>query len=81
MHPFLDLKNIPDDQLLDRLNKARTYLHFQSSMGHLPTVHSISDVINSLEEEIRERNYKRIHEGKHPENIKSHIELGNIDNL
>jgi hypothetical protein len=81
MHPFLDVSKLSDEEIIERLGKAYIYMNAQVFLGHNPTVHSIKEVIQSLEDErdIRMRRtmdeeYKR----KFPENNKP-IELGKLE--
>ena len=58
MHPFLDLQNMTDEQILSRLGKAYSIMAYQTSLGHDSTVHSIREVITSLENEKNSRSQK-----------------------
>lgn len=58
-HPFIDLKKLPDEELLDRLKKATSFMHYEISMGRTTTVESIRQVIVALEEERRSRQIDR----------------------
>jgi hypothetical protein len=51
MHPFLDVSKLSDEVILERLGRAYTYMNHQTMMGHNPTVQSIKEVIQSLEDE------------------------------
>lgn len=51
MHPFIDATNLTDEEIIERLGKAYSYMNYQVSLGHNPTVRSIKDVIQSLEDE------------------------------
>lgn len=57
MHPLYNTKDLTDDQLLDKLQKAYEYLSMQSSLGHTDTVESIQSVIDQLEAEKENRYY------------------------
>ena len=71
MHPFLDLKDISDDQLLEKIQKCQRSMAYQQSLGHTDTVKSIEQVLDSLlieqqtrlqnamEEEINKKNPTR----------------------
>jgi len=81
MHPFLDVRKLTDEEIIERLGKAYTYMNAQVSLGHNPTVFSIKEVIQSLEDERRERMQNRMDDEfkkKYPEDLKP-IELGKID--
>lgn len=58
MHPLYDTKDLTDDQLLEKLQKAYSYMAMQSSLGHTDTVESIQTVIDQLETEKEDRIYK-----------------------
>lgn len=58
-HPFIDLKKLPDEELLDRLKKATSFMNYEISMGRTTTVESIRQVIVALEEERRSRQIDR----------------------
>lgn len=57
MHPFLDVKKLTDDEILTRLGKAYQYMNVQAALGHTPTVISIQEVIQSLEDERQSRQF------------------------
>lgn len=54
-HPFLDLKKLSDEEILDKLKTANSFMNYQISMGRTITVESIKQVIEALEEERRTR--------------------------
>jgi hypothetical protein len=81
MHPFLDVSKLTDEEIIERLGKAYVYMNAQVSLGHNPTVFSIKEVIQSLEDERRLRMQNRMDDEfkkKYPEDLKP-IELGKID--
>ena len=81
MHPFLDVSKLTDEQIIERLGKAYTYMNSQIGLGHDPTVHSIKEVIQSLEDERRERqkrNSDEEYKKKYPDANKP-LELGKLD--
>ena len=81
MYPFLELTNLTDEQLLDKISKAQSYLRMQTGLGHVPTVNSISDLITALEIEYRSRQEKIITEAskkKNPDVLKS-LNIGYLD--
>lgn len=81
MHPFLDVSKLTDEQIIERLGKAYAYMNYQVALGHSPTVHSIKEVIQSLEDERNMRMQKLMdseHSKKYPESQKP-IELGKVD--
>lgn len=88
MHPFLDVTKLTDEEIIDRLGKAYTYMNYQVSLGHNPTVQSIKEIIKTLEDERKDRlnrtmdeEYKKkypdatapIDLGKLEENIRKHL--------
>jgi hypothetical protein len=81
MHPFLDVSKLTDEEIIERLGKAYTYMNAQISLGHNPTVFSIKEVIQSLEDERRLRMQTRMDDEfkkKYPDDMKP-IELGSIN--
>lgn len=81
MHPFLDLNKLTDEDIVDRLGKAYTFMNAQTALGHNATVHSIREVIQSLEDERQNRMQKMMDEEykrKNPDD-KSIIELGKLE--
>lgn len=81
MHPFLDVSKLTDDEILERLGKAYTYMNAQVALGHNPTVHSIKEVIQSLENERNDRFAKKSEEEykkKFPDK-NTPIELGKLE--
>lgn len=83
MHPFLDPKTLTDEQILEKLGKAYEYMHYQESLGHVPTVKSIKEVIDALEDERNMRMAKITEEEskkKNPNGL-SPIDIGVTDKV
>jgi hypothetical protein len=81
MHPFLDVSKLSDEEIIERLGKAYVYMNAQVSLGHGPTVHSIKEVIQSLENERRDRLEKNMdteQKKKYPDSGKP-IEIGKLE--
>jgi hypothetical protein len=81
MHPFLDTTKLTDEEILERLSKAYSFLSNQTMLGHNPTVVSIKEVIKSLEDERAGRMVKSQDEDfkrKYP-NSQKPIELGKLE--
>lgn len=81
MHPFLDVSKLTDEEIIERLGKAYTYMNAQVALGHAPTVHSIKEVIQSLENERKSRMQKTMDEEykrKYP-TANNPIELGKLE--
>ncbi len=81
MHPFLDVSKLPDEEIIERLGRAYTYMNAQKILGHTPAVLSIQDVIQSLEDERFSRMQKLIDtefKRKFPDADKP-IELGKLE--
>lgn len=81
MHPFLDVSKLTDEEITERLGKAYIYMNTQVALGHNPTVYSIKEVIQSLEDERRKRMIRNADEEynrKFPESNKP-IELGKLE--
>lgn len=81
MHPFLDVSKLTDEEITERLGRAYIYMNAQVALGHNPTVHSIKEVIQSLEDERRQRMTKNAddeYRRKFPESNKP-IELGKLE--
>lgn len=81
MHPFLDVSKLSDEEITERLGKAYIYMNAQVALGHNPTVYSIKEVIQSLEDERRKRMIRNADEEynrKFPESNKP-IELGKLE--
>jgi hypothetical protein len=83
MHPFLDVSKLTDEEILTRLGKAYTYMNQQVGLGHVPTVASIKEVIQSLEDERVSRMDKMIETENKKKTPNAHepIELGKIDKV
>lgn len=81
MHPFLDVSKLTDDEILERLGKAYSYMNYQTALGHTPTVLSIKDIIQSLEDERHKRMHKLMDEEQKRKQPDAHkpIELGKIE--
>ena len=81
MHPFLDASRLTDEEIIERLGKAYTYMNAQVSLGHNPTVFSIKEVIQSLEDERHDRQQRNMDEEfkkKFPDTNKP-LELGKLE--
>lgn len=81
MHPFLDVSKLTDEEIIERLGRAYTYMNAQVALGHNPTVLSIKEVIQSLEDERRLRQQRTTDEEfkrKYPDTNKP-IELGKLE--
>jgi len=81
MHPFLDVSKLSDEEIIERLGKAYTYMNAQVALGHNPTVLSIKEIIQSLEDErsLRMRkNFDEEYKRKYPDELKP-IELGKLE--
>lgn len=81
MHPFLDVSKLTDEEIIERLGKAYSFMNYQVSLGHNATVHSIKEVIQSLEDERAQRLTKTMDEEyrrKFPESNKP-LELGKLE--
>ena len=81
MHPFLDTSKLTDEEIIERLGKAYTFMNEQTALGHTPTVLSIKEVIQSLEGERTKRMQKLIDEEskrKNPTELNS-IDIGKLE--
>lgn len=81
MHPFLDVSKLSDEDIIERLGKAYSYMNYQVSVGHNATVQSIKEVIQDLEDERTQRMTKHSDEEykrKFPDAQKP-LELGKVD--
>jgi len=81
MHPFLDLNKLTDEDIIDRLGKAYSFMNAQTALGHSATVQSIKEVVQSLEDERHSRMQKIVdeeHKRKNPDDKKI-IELGKLE--
>ena len=81
MHPFLDPRNLTDDEILEKIGEAYSFLHSQTLLGHDPTVLSIREVLSSLELEKQTRLEKLAtdeHKKKNPKALDP-ITLGTLD--
>lgn len=81
MHPFLDTSKLSDENIIEQLGKAYNYMNTQVALGHTPTVQSIKDVIQSLEDERALRMQRTMSEEfkrKYPADL-APIELGKLE--
>ena len=81
MHPFLDVSKLSDEEIIERLGRAYVHMNAQVALGHTPTVVSIKEVIQALEDERSDRMQKRMDEEftrKFPNNLDT-IELGKLE--
>lgn len=80
MHPFLDVSKLTEEEIIERLGKAYLYMTEQVALGHTPTVQSIKEIIQSLEDERRtrlEKNMDTEFKKKYPDSDKP-IEIGKL---
>ena len=83
MHPFLDVSKLTDEEIIERLGKAYQYMNYQVSVGHNPTVVSIQEVIQDLENERQQRMMKNQddeYKKKFPDKD-APLELGKVDKI
>jgi hypothetical protein len=81
MHPFLDASKLTDEEIIERLGRAYTYMNAQVMLGHNPTVLSIREVIQTLEDARAERQQKIATDEfnkKYPDTSKP-LEIGKLD--
>jgi nucleoid-associated protein YejK len=81
MHPFLDVSKLKDEEIIERLGKAYAYMNYQVALGHNPTVQSIKEVIQSLEDERNLRMTKQMDEEykrKYPDSQQP-LDVGKVD--
>lgn len=81
MDPFLNTSKLTDEEILERLGRAYTYMHMQKTLGHTPTVQSIKEVIQSLEDEKTKRTQRLISDEllkRSPQGNKS-IDFGKLE--
>jgi hypothetical protein len=81
MHPFLDVAKLTDEEIIERLGRAYTFMNMQKTLGHSPAVLSIKEVIQSLEDERSKRMQKIMDDEYSRKFPKSNepIELGKIE--
>lgn len=81
MHPFLDVTKLSDEEIIEKLGKAYTFMNMQKTLGHTPAVLSIREVIQALEDERGKRISKMMEDEfkrKYPDADKP-IELGKLE--
>jgi hypothetical protein len=76
-HPFIDTKSLSDEELIDKLKQANSYMNYEMSMGRIQTVESIRNVVIALETERANRQQDRqMQEAK--KHTKPPLELGKL---
>ncbi len=81
MHPFLDVNKLTDEEIIERLGRAYSFMNAQKGLGHTPTVLSIQEVIQSLEDERAKRMANMMTDEfrrKNPKDLEP-IELGKLE--
>ncbi len=81
MHPFINVSKLTDEEIIERLGKAYLYMNQQVALGHSPTVLSIKEVIQDLEDERQHRLQKVMNDEttrKFPD-MQKPIELGKLE--
>lgn len=81
MHPFLNVSKLTDEEILEKLRVSYNYLDAQTKLGHNPTVASIKEIIESLENERNDRMQRLVTEEykkKFPKELDS-IEIGKLE--
>ena len=81
MHPFLNSDKLTDEEIIDKLGKAYLILNQQTALGHTPTVKSINEVIDALEQERQLRMSKMMDDEfkRKSTNFNTPIELGKLE--
>ena len=81
MHPFLDTSTLTDEELLNRLSKAYSFMNMQKELGHNAAVQSIKEVIQALEDERQKRmqNLAREEEKRKNPNQYKPIDLDSLE--
>jgi hypothetical protein len=81
MHPFLDTSTLSDEEIINRLSKAYTFMNMQKQLGHNAAVQSIKEVIQALEDERQKRmqNLAREEEKRKNPNTNQSIDLGSLE--
>lgn len=76
-HPFIDTKSLSDEELIDKLKRATSYMNYEMSMGRIQTVESIRNIVIALDTERANRQLDRqIQESK--KHTKPPLELGKL---
>ena len=81
MHPFLDTSKLSNEEIIEKLSKAYSYMNHQVSLGHTPTVTSIQEVIQFLEDERQTRLHKQMddeYKKKFPDS-NAPLDIGKVD--
>ena len=81
MHPFLDVSKLTNEEIIEKLGKAYTYMNHQVMLGHTPTVISIKEVIQDLEDERQSRLQKQMddeYKKKYPD-VNEPLNIGKVD--
>ena len=55
MNPLIDVSKLSDEEIMERLVKAKTYRNQQSALGHDPVVENIDSIIETLQFELQLR--------------------------
>ena len=76
MHPLFDVRELTDDEILKRIDRARNYLSFQTGLGRTPAIESIVCVLQTLYDEQDRRRAELYAAGKKED---GNIELGRLD--
>lgn len=83
MHPFLNVSKLTDEEIIERLGKAYSYMNYQVSLGHNATVFSIKEVIQDLEDERNMRmmkNQDNEYKKKFPDK-EAPLDVGKVDKV
>jgi len=83
MHPFLNVQKLTDEEIIERLGKAYTYMNAHVALGHNSTVQSIKEVIQDLENERNERMSKHMdqeYKKKYPD-ANAPLEIGKLEEI
>ena len=77
MHPLFDVRELTDDEILKRIDRARNYLSFQTGLGRTPAIDSINFMLDTLYNEQDRRRAELFNSArvKQPDSI----ELGKLD--
>lgn len=80
-HPFLDLSEVSDEEIIERIVKCQSYKAFESRMGSQSMTHSIDQMLMALTAEFENRRHRLVTDDKKKRGaVKSEIiEIGTIE--
>lgn len=78
-HPFIEVSELTDDELHERIQKCTTIVYQETHWGHTQMVDSARAALVVYQVEQEERIFRRLHDAEVAKNPDGTIEIGKIE--